>query len=76
MSATLIGVGIILREGREGRLRRIANVGKWKKGFMAINLIYDYKILHGIGDGEGRVQGWGEDNGGGDEGDVARRGGG
>jgi hypothetical protein len=30
-------VGIILGEGRDGRLRRIANVGKWKREFMAIN---------------------------------------
>jgi len=30
-------VGIILGEGRERTLRRIANVGKWKRGFMAID---------------------------------------
>jgi hypothetical protein len=56
MSVILIGMGIIPRERREVRLRRIANVGKWKRGFMAINLINDYKILLGNGDGEGRVR--------------------
>jgi hypothetical protein len=45
MSAIIILVGIILGEGREGMLRRIANVGKCRRGFMAINLISKYNIL-------------------------------
>jgi hypothetical protein len=49
MSAILILVGIILGEGREGMMMSISHVGKCQRGFVAINLISEYKMMTPIG---------------------------
>jgi hypothetical protein len=49
MSAVLIWVGIIMGEGREGMMMSISHVGKCQRGFVAINLISEYKMMTPMG---------------------------